>query len=144
MFGAQAAITEVDPATGCIKLKTIGAAHDVGYAINPVGCLQQIEGAIIMGLGHALLEEMIYEKGILKNGNMVDYKVPTFQDSDVEMKITLIEKQHPEGPFGAKGIGEPGICSVAAAIVNSVNAACEANFNSIPIKPEHVLLRKED
>ncbi|HHU32187.1 MAG TPA: xanthine dehydrogenase family protein molybdopterin-binding subunit [Clostridia bacterium] len=144
MFGAQAAITEVDPATGCIKLKTIGAAHDVGYAINPVGCLQQIEGPIIMGLGHALLEEMIYENGILRNGNMVDYKVPTFQDSDVEMKITLVEKQHPEGPFGAKGIGEPGICPVAAAIVNSVNAACEANLNSIPIKPEHVLFRKED
>ena len=63
---------------------------------QPTGCLQQIEGSIIMGLGHALMEEMIYEDGKLRNGNMVDYKVPTFMDSDVEMKITLVEQAHPE------------------------------------------------
>ena len=73
-------------------MKKVGAAHDVGKAINPTGCLQQIEGSIIMGLGHALMEEMIYEDGKLRNGNMVDYKVPTFMDSDVEMKITLVEQ----------------------------------------------------
>lgn len=142
MFGAQAAEVEVDPGTGKIELKTVSAAHDVGYAINPTGCLQQIEGSIVMGLGHVLMEEMIYQNGELKNGNMVDYKVPTFMDSNVEMKITLLEKNHPEGPFGAKGIGEPGLAPVAAAIVNATNAATGESFNSIPIKPEHILLRK--
>ncbi|WP_227762099.1 xanthine dehydrogenase family protein molybdopterin-binding subunit [Zhaonella formicivorans] len=143
MFGAQAAVVEVDPATGQVQLKTMGAAHDVGCAINPVGCMQQVEGSIIMGLGHALMEEMIYEDGELKNGNMVDYKVPTFMDSDVDLQITLVEKNHPEGPYGAKGIGEPGLAATAAAIVNAINAACGANFNSIPVKPEHILFRKE-
>ena len=81
-----------------------------------------------MGLGHALMEEMIYEDGKLRNGNMVDYKVPTFMDSDVEMKITLVEQAHPEGPYGVKGIGEPGLAPTAAAIVNAVCHACDADF----------------
>lgn len=143
MHGAQAAIVAVNPKTGRVQVKKVGAAHDVGKAINPTGCLQQIEGSIIMGLGHALMEEMIYEDGKLRNGNMVDYKVPTFMDSDVEMKITLVEQAHPEGPYGVKGIGEPGLAPTAAAIVNAVCHACNADFTSIPIKPEHILFRKE-
>ncbi len=72
MHGAQAAVVAVNPKTGRVHVKKVGAAHDVGKAINPTGCLQQIEGSIIMGLGHALMEEMIYEDGKLRNGNMVD------------------------------------------------------------------------
>lgn len=143
MHGAQAAVVAVDPRTGRVKVKKVGAAHDVGKAINPTGCLQQIEGSIIMGLGHALMEEMIYEDGNLRNGNMVDYKVPTFMDADVEMKITLVEQAHPEGPYGVKGIGEPGLAPTAAAIVNAICAACNTDFTAIPIKPEHILFRKE-
>ena len=143
MHGAQAAVVAVNPKTGRVHVKKVGAAHDVGKAINPTGCLQQIEGSIIMGLGHALMEEMIYEDGKLRNGNMVDYKVPTFMDSDVEMKITLVEQAHPEGPYGVKGIGEPGLAPTAAAIVNAVCHACRTDFTSIPIKPEHILFRKE-
>ncbi|WP_213951007.1 xanthine dehydrogenase family protein molybdopterin-binding subunit [Tepidanaerobacter syntrophicus] len=143
MFGAQAAIVEVDPKEGHIQVKTIGAAHDVGYAINPLGCLQQIEGSIIMGIGHALTEEMIYKNGDLKNGNMLDYKVPTFMDSDVDIHISLVEKNHKEGPFGAKGLGEPGVAATAAAIVNAINTACETNFNAIPIKPENIIFKEE-
>ncbi len=143
MHGAQAAIVAVNPKTGKVQVKKVGADHDVGKAINPTGCLQQIEGSIIMGLGHALMEEMIYEDGKLRNGNMVDYKVPTFMDSDVEMKITLVEQAHPEGPYGVKGIGEPGLAPTAAAIVNAVCHACNMDFTSIPIKPEHILFRKE-
>ena len=143
MHGAQAAVVAVNPRSGHVQVKLVGAAHDVGKAINPTGCLQQIEGSIIMGLGHALMEEMIYEDGKLRNGNMVDYKVPTFMDSDVDMKITLVEQAHPEGPYGVKGIGEPGLAPTAAAIVNAVCSACNADFTSIPIKPEHILFRKE-
>ena len=143
MIGAQAAVVKVNPVTGRVKVVKMGAAHDIGKAINPTGCLQQIEGAIVMGLGHALMEEMIYEEGILRNGNMVDYKVPTFMDSDVETKITLVENGHPEGPFGVKGIGEPGLVPTAAAIAGAVCHACNTDFDSIPIKPEHILFRKE-
>ncbi len=143
MFGAQAAIVEVDPLTGRARLDTLSAAHDVGRAINVLGCKQQIEGAAVMGLGHALMEEMIYEEGKLRNGNMVDYKVPTFKDWDAKLIIELIEKPHPEGPYGAKGIGEPALAPTAAAIANAVSAACGYHFNQIPIKPEHILFRGE-
>ena len=143
MIGAQAAIVKVNPVTGRVKLLKMGCAHDVGKAINPTGCLQQIEGSVIMGLGHALTEEMIYEGGNLRNGNMVDYKIPTFMDSDVEMKITLVENGHPEGPYGVKGIGEPGLVATAAAIAGAVCHACNTDFDSLPIKPEHILFRKE-
>ncbi len=143
MIGAQAAVVKVNPITGLVKVTKMGAAHDIGKAINPTGCLQQIEGAIVMGIGHALMEEMIYEDGNLRNGNMVDYKVPTFMDSDVETKITLVENGHPEGPYGVKGIGEPGLVPTAAAIANAVCHACNTDFDSLPIKPEHILFRKE-
>ncbi len=143
MIGAQAAVVKVNPITGRVKIQRIGAGHDVGKAINPTGCLQQIEGSIIMGMGHALMEEMIYEDGQLRNGNMVDYKVPTFMDSAFEAKLTLVENGHPEGPYGAKGIGEPGMVPTAGAIANAVCNACNASFTSLPIKPEHILFRKE-
>ena len=70
----------------------MGAAHDVGKAINPTGCLQQIEGSIIMGLGHALMEEMIYEDGKLRNGNMVD--IPTFVEIDAWEKLAELCGQY--------------------------------------------------
>ncbi len=143
MMGAQAAEVEVDPKTGRTKIIKIGAAHDVGKAINPLGCLQQIEGALVMGAGHALTEEMIYEDGILKNGNLVDYKVPTFMDADFETEVVLVEQAHPEGPYGVKGIGEPGVAPTAPAIASAIGAACGKTFHSIPIKPEHILLAKE-
>lgn len=144
MMGAQAAEVEVDPKTGEVKIVQIGAGHDVGHAINPLGCMQQVEGGIVMGVGHALLEEMIYEDGVLKNGNMVDYKVPTFMDADFKYNISLVETAHPEGPYGAKGLGEPGVAPTAPAIGNAVSSACQHRFHAIPVKPEQILFRKED
>ena len=139
MMGAQAAEVAVDPKTGQIDLVQIGAAHDVGRPINPLGCTQQIEGALVMGLGHALMEEMIYQNGDLKNGNMVDYKVPTFMDADFDYKISLVSVNHSEGPYGAKGIGEPGVAPTAPCISNAVAAALDREVPAIPIKPEFVL-----
>lgn len=143
MMGAQAAEVEVDPKTGVIKIIKIGAAPDVGKAINPLGCMQQAEGALVMGVGHALMEEMIYRDGDLVNANMVDYKVPTFMDADFDYEITLVEKPHPEGPYGVKGVGEPVVGPTGAAIANAVSAACGRRFHSIPIKPEHILLQED-
>ena len=139
MMGAQAAEVEVDPGTGHTRIINIGAANDVGKAINPDSCSQQIEGSIVMGMGSALMEEMIYKEGVLVNGNMVDYKVPTSMDTDFGMKVELVEQPHPEGPFGVKGIGEPGLAPTAPSIVNAISAACDHRFSSIPVKPEHIL-----
>ncbi len=138
-MGANGAEVEVDPDTGHVKVIKVSAANDVGRVINPLGCIQQIEGGVIMGLGNTLLEEMIYRDGKLMNGNLVDFKVPTSMDSDVEIDIHLVETPHSEGPYGAKGIGEPAMCSVQAAIASAVCHALGVPVTSVPIKPETVL-----
>lgn len=141
-WGAQAAEVEIDPETGKVEVTKVTAAHDIGKAINPLGVLQQIEGGVIMGMGHALLEELIFDdKAILLNGNMVDFKLPTSRDAKMDLKIALVEtKPHPEGPYGAKGIGEPGMAPTAAAIAFAVSNAVGKRFTSMPIKADDVLL----
>ncbi len=141
-WGAQAAEVEVDPGTGRIEVKKFIAAHDIGKAINPIGVMQQIEGGYAMGLGHAILEEMIFdERGNLLNGNMVDFKLTTMTDSKVDLKVALVESHpHPEGPYGAKGIGEPSMCGVESAIAFAVSNAVGVRFQSLPIKADDVLL----
>lgn len=141
-WGAQAAEVEVDPETGKIEVKKFTAAHDIGKAISPLGVYQQIEGGYIMGLGHALLEEMIFDdKAKLLNGNMVDFKLPTTRDAKVDMKISLLENHpHPDGPYGVKGIGEPSMCAVESSIAFAVSNAVGIRFTSLPIKADDVLL----
>lgn len=139
-WGAQAAEVEVDPGTGQVRILKMAAAHDVGKAINPANCRQQIEGSVIMGIGSALTEEMIFDdKACLRNGNLVDFKIPTSMDADMPIEVTLIEKPHPEGPFGAKGIGEPGLVPTAAAIGNAIANATGVRLLNLPIKPEQIL-----
>ncbi len=141
-WGAHAAEVEVDPGTGRIEVKKFAAAHDIGKAINPIGVMQQIEGGYAMGLGHAILEEMIFDdNGILLNGNMVDFKLTTMTDSNVDLRVALVESHpHPEGPYGAKGIGEPSMCGVEAAIAFAVSSAVGTRFQMLPIKADDVLL----
>ena len=134
-WGAQAAEVEVDPGTGKVEVTKFAAAHDIGKAINPLGVYQQIEGGVIMGLGHALLEEVIFDdQARLLNGNLVDFKVPTCADAKIDLKISLVEtKPHPEGPYGAKGIGECGICGTAGG-----NSFCRIGRCSITLYiPSH-------
>lgn len=138
-LGANGAEVEVDPESGLVRIIKVSAGNDVGRVINPVGCMQQIEGGIVMGVGNSLMEEMIHRDGKLMNGNMVDFKVPTSMDADFEMAINLVETAHPEGPFGAKGVGEPAMCSVQAAIASAVGHALGVPVTSVPIKPETVL-----
>lgn len=140
-WGAQAAEVEVDPQTGKVDVIQVACAHDIGKAINPLGVYQQIEGGVIMGLGHALLEEMIFDdKGKLLNGNMVDFKLPTAMDAKLNLKVSLIEsKPHPEGPYGAKGIGEPAMCAIESAIAFAISNAVGVRFTSLPVKADEIL-----
>ena len=143
-WGAQAAEVEVDMKTGRVRVLKMAAAHDVGKAINPMNCMQQIEGSVIMGIGSALSEEMIFDdKAKLLNGNLVDFKIPTSMDANVQLEITLIEKPHPEGPFGAKGVWEPGMVPTAAAIGNAVANAAGIRLKRLPLKPEDILIAKD-
>lgn len=138
MYGAQAAEVEVDTETGMVNVVKLTGAHDVGKAINPVNCQQQIEGGMIMGLGMALYEEVKYLNGKILNANLLDYKVSTSADIP-DMESVIVEAPHNEGPFGAKGLGEPVLAPTPAAIANAVYNAIGVRIKDLPITAEKIL-----
>ena len=133
-FGAQMAEVEVDMALGTVKVRHIVAAHDVGRAINPILAEGQIEGGIAQGLGLALMEE--YLPG--QTENLHNYLIPTIGDMPPVTSI-LIEKPDPEGPMGAKGLGEHVLIPTAPAILNAIRDASGARITRVPALPHRVL-----
>jgi carbon-monoxide dehydrogenase large subunit len=138
MYAAQAAEVEVDTETGLIKVHRIAAAHDVGKAINPSLCEGQIEGALATGLGAAVQEEILLKTGHILNPNFHDYKLCTTVDIP-EISPILVEEALDEGPYGAKGLGEPALAPTAAAIANAVYYAVGVRIKTLPLTPERVL-----
>ncbi|TKJ42382.1 hypothetical protein CEE37_01495 [candidate division LCP-89 bacterium B3_LCP] len=137
-FGAHAVDVEVDRETGKIKVHKVAAAHDVGRVINPVGAEGQVHGGVAMGLGYALTEQIQLDSGRMLNPNFTDYKIPTTMDIPEVVPI-FVETNDPEGPFGAKGMGEITMVPTAAAIANAVYNATGVRIKSLPITPEKVL-----
>jgi xanthine dehydrogenase molybdenum-binding subunit len=117
------------------------SANDLGKAINPRQVEGQILGGAIQGLGSALFEEVLINKdGVVMNANMHDYKMPTIGDCPDDIIAILVESQpHPDGPFGAKGVGEPAMACPAAAIANAVANALGIRLYTMPLTPESVL-----
>ncbi|HTM07126.1 MAG TPA: xanthine dehydrogenase family protein molybdopterin-binding subunit [Verrucomicrobiae bacterium] len=136
--GWGGAEVEVDRDTGAIGLKKYVSIADVGRAIHPIQCEGQDEGGVLFGLGHTLFEQMVYEDGQLLNPNLVDYRVPNFDDLPQEFDSFLIENENGPGPFGAKGMGEGGLLPVASAIANAIARAIGVRFYELPITPEKV------
>ncbi|HSH69190.1 MAG TPA: molybdopterin cofactor-binding domain-containing protein, partial [Deferrisomatales bacterium] len=114
------------------------AAHDVGRAINPMLLRGQIYGGVLMGVGYSLSEEMLYQEGRLLNPNFRDYKILTTVDA-IPVDVVLVETNDPAGPFGAQGIGEPGLVPTAPAIANAIYDAVGIRIHELPMKPEVVL-----
>jgi 4-hydroxybenzoyl-CoA reductase subunit alpha len=137
-FGAQAVEVEVDPRTGRVKIIDFVAAHDLGRTINPMASEGQIEGGILQGIGYGLTEEMVWDEGVLLNPNFQDYKVPYVWDVP-EIKTILVESNDPDGPFGAKGIGEAPLIPTAAAVANAVYHAIGIRVKDLPINPQKIL-----
>jgi CO/xanthine dehydrogenase Mo-binding subunit len=135
--GAQVAEVIVDLRTGEVKVPCVVAAHDVGRAINPIDAKGQIEGAVVMGLGTALMEEYIPGE----SSGLGDYYLPTTM-SMPEIEVMLIEVPSFEGPFGAKGLGEAAILPSAPAIINGISRAIGARVRELPATPERVLRAK--
>ncbi len=133
-YGAQIAELAVDPTLGTVKLLKITAAHDVGRAINPTLAEGQIEGGIAQGIGLALMEE--YLPG--RTENLHDYLIPTIGDVP-EIVSILIEKPDPEGPFGARGLGEHVLIPTAPAILGAIRDATGAEITRLPALPHRVL-----
>ena len=140
---AGAAEVEVDAETGKIKLLNYATAVDVGKAINPLGCRQQLSGAAITGIGQAMFEEIAYDNGQLINPNLVDYILPSLGDMPPAIDPIAIETPDRNGPFGAKGIGESALIPVAPAIANAVFDAVGVRIKDLPIKAEKIYLALE-
>lgn len=137
-FGTQVVELEVDIETGIVRVLKVTAAHDVGRVINALGIEGQIEGGVAMGIGYATTEQLIIENGIVKNPCFRDYNLITAPEIP-EIDMTFIETMDPEGPAGAKGIGEaPAIC-ISAAIANALYNATGVRFYELPLTPERVL-----
>ena len=137
-IGMGTAELDVDEETGEITIKRYVSVADVGKAIHPEQCVGQEEGAAMMGIGHTMFEQMIYDGGQLVNSNLVDYKVPTFSDVPKEFHTVLVENEDGPGPHGARGMGEGGLVSVAPAITNALARATGVRIRDLPLTPERV------
>jgi CO/xanthine dehydrogenase Mo-binding subunit/aerobic-type carbon monoxide dehydrogenase small subunit (CoxS/CutS family) len=132
-YGAQMVELQVDRALGTVKLLKITAAHDLGRVINPTLARGQIEGGIAQGIGLALMEEYLPAR----TENLHDYLIPTFGDVP-PIESLLIEVPDPEGPFGAKGLGEHVLIPTAPAILNAIAHATGAEITRVPALPHRI------
>jgi CO/xanthine dehydrogenase Mo-binding subunit len=137
-YGATGVEVEVDIETGQVTILRYVAAHDVGRALNPMLLEGQIHGAAVMGTGYALTEQLILKNGRVANDNFLDYKILTAMDK-VPVEPVLVEPVDEAGPYGAKGVGEPGCVPVAPAIANAVYDAVGVRIKDLPITPEKIL-----
>ncbi|HRF08285.1 MAG TPA: xanthine dehydrogenase family protein molybdopterin-binding subunit [Xanthobacteraceae bacterium] len=137
-FHAHAVDLSVDDETGEVRIHDYVVAQDVGRAINPTYIEGQIEGGVVQGIGQALSEEIVYEKGVVRNPGLTDYKMPTAMDAP-NIRSIIIESPSKVGPYGAKGVGEPPVITPPAAIANAIAAAVSARVQTLPITAEKIV-----
>jgi putative selenate reductase molybdopterin-binding subunit len=138
-FAAQFAEVEVDTETGMVRVLRFVSAVDCGTALHPQQVEGQIEGAVAMGIGYALTEEMLYDDaGHLRNANLVDYKL-IHADDMPSMTTIVVESFEPTGPFGAKSVAEVPTNGPAPAIANAIRHAIGVRLTRLPMTPDRVL-----
>lgn len=137
-FAAHGAVVDVDRRTGKVRVVDYVAAHDVGQAINPVAVEGQILGGAVMGLGAALGEELIREGGRIINPTYLHYAMPRSADLP-SVRPVIVNGHDPDGPYGAKSVGEMSIIPPAAAVANAVYDAVGVRIRDLPITPDKVL-----
>jgi len=137
-YGTHAADVEVDTETGQVTVLRYAACHDVGRAINPMRVEGQIQGGAMQGLGYALTEDMGIEDGYVQAALFANYLIPNAQDFP-DVLVDIVESGEGKGPLGARGIGEPPIGNVAAAIASAIHDAIGVRPTELPMTPERVL-----
>jgi len=130
----------VNKKTGQINILNVYCAVDVGRAINPLAVAGQIIGGVSQGLGTALFEEMKFVNGVLITSDLASYKVPSILDVPRITPIILEEFKEPNGPYGARGVGEGPITGIAPAIANAIHRAVGVRIYDLPITPEKIYL----
>ncbi len=139
-FAAQAAEVEVNTLTGEVKVTRVITANDVGYAINPLGLQGQIEGGVVMGVGHALTEGFITEGGRVITDRLAKYRIPSITHTP-EIHSFVVEHPTEDGPYGAKGVGEVVIIPTAPAVTNAIYHAVGVRIDRLPVD-QAVILRE--
>ena len=134
----QVAEVEVDSETGQLRLKQLTTAHSTGTVINPLMHQGQIDGGVVMGMGYALMEQVLIDAGKVLTTNFGENKIPSIQDIPV-LKTVVQEFAVGNGPYGGMSIGEPPVVPVAAAIANAVHDAVGVRIYDLPITAEKVL-----
>jgi 4-hydroxybenzoyl-CoA reductase alpha subunit len=140
-YSAAVAEVDVDPDTGIVVVERVWIAHDIGKSINPMLVMGQVEGSVYMGLGEVLMEEMAYRGNrnvVHKFPSMLEYKSPTTMEM-CAVKTYLIEDPDPNGPYGAKEVGQGPLLPVPPAVANAVYDAVGVRVDEVPITPEKVL-----
>ncbi len=137
--GAQGAEVEVDTDTGEVKILRMISVNDVGKVLNPQTLKGQMYGALAQGIGYTLYEEVLTKDGKILNPDFRDYKIPTIKEMDFPIDMEFIETNDSAGPWGAKGVGEPGLVPTAPAIANAIYNAIGVRVRDLPITPEKVL-----
>lgn len=130
----QMAEVEVHVRTGAVRVRRVVAAHDIGKVLNPVGARGQVEGGVVMGIGFALKEEFV--PGVTRG--FADYRIPTIHDAP-EVEVIFVERPDPNGPFGAKGLGECALIPTVPAIANAVADATGVRIRRLPASRERIL-----
>ena len=133
-----AAEVSVDEETGAVRVERYVSVADVGRAINPLLLEGQDEGGVVQGLGHTLLEEMLYADGHLLNGTLLVYRVPRADDTPSEIVCRFVENADGSGPFGAKGAGEGSLIPVSPAVANALARLTGVRLRDLPLSPERV------
>jgi 4-hydroxybenzoyl-CoA reductase alpha subunit len=146
-YSCAIAEVEVDPGTGIVRVPKVWIGHDLGQAINPLLAIGQVEGSVYMGLGEALMEEMTYrdkQRNVVHHHpSMLEYKsITTHEMCDVE--TFLIEDPDPNGPFGAKEVGQGPLLPLPPAVANAVYDAVGVRVDEVPISPHAVLRALKD
>lgn len=145
-YSAAIAEVDVDAETGIVTVERIYIGHDIGRSINPVLVMGQVEGSVYMGLGEALMEEMTYRANrnvVHKFPSLLEYKSPTTLEM-CDCITYLIEDADPNGPFGAKEVGQGPLLPVMPAVANAVYDAVGVRIDEVPITPEKVLTALRD
>jgi len=138
-FEAQIAEVEVNTDTGEVTILKMWDAHDIGKAINPQSVVGQIEGSLAMGIGYTFMENLRFDKkGRPANGNFANYRLPRAVGTP-PMETILVETNDPQGPFGAKGMGEASLLPTSAAIANAIYDAVGIRLKELPFTPDKII-----
>ena len=136
-YSAQVVEVTVDEETGVVTVDKVWVAHDCGKALNRLTVEGQVQGSVWMGMGQAMSEEAAYQDGLMVTANMLDYRVPTIQDSP-PIEVGIVESNDPHGPFGAKEAGEGSLAAFLPALTNAIADATGLRFNDLPVTPDRV------